>query len=119
MSQLQAAERRHLDALYWGGVLIWSGLAFGADSMGYLPQIGEADAWTWVFFGAGLYALVGALWRVAAPNVSNPTAWDYIWAGVLLIIGIDGIVGIVDLAFPLILLFVGIIWLGSTLLDLG
>jgi len=113
---IQKEERRLLDALYWGGVLIWAGLVFGADSLGYLPQIGQADAWSWIFFGAGLYGLLGAILRMALSGYSNPTAWDYIWSLALLIIGINGFVGGVDIALPLILILVGAVWLGSTLL---
>jgi len=113
---IQKEERRLLDALYWGGVLIWAGLVFGADSLGYLPQIGQADAWSWIFFGAGLYGLLGAVLRMALPGYSNPTAWDYIWSLILLIIGVNGFVGGVDIALPLILFLVGVIWVGSTLL---
>ena len=30
-------EKKYLDAIFWGGVLIWAGLIFGADYFGYLP----------------------------------------------------------------------------------
>ena len=30
-------ERRYLEALWWAGALIWAGLVFGADTLGYLP----------------------------------------------------------------------------------
>jgi hypothetical protein len=106
---------RHLEAIYWGGVILWAGLVFGADSLGYLPQIGGADAWSWVFAGAGLYALLGGIYRLASPDWPNPTAWDYIWAGVLLIIGLGGFFNL-EIAFPLILVLIGLIILGSILL---
>jgi len=50
------------------------------------------------------------------PDYSNPTAWDYIWSLALLIIGINGFVGGVDIALPLILFLVGVVWVGTTLL---
>jgi hypothetical protein len=56
-------ERRGFETLWWAGTLIWTGLVFGAASLDWLPQIGHADAWTWVFLGAGLYGLVGTLYR--------------------------------------------------------
>jgi hypothetical protein len=80
----------HLEAIYWGGVIIWAGLIFGADTLGYLPEIGGGDAWSWIFLGAGLYSLLMALWRVASPDYSNPTSSDYVWAGVLIILGLGG-----------------------------
>ena len=107
-------ERSYLVAIYWGGVLIWAGLVFGVDSLGYLPQVGGADAWSWVFSGAGLYALAGALLRAASPDYLPPTTWDYAWAGILLILGLSGFTGL-EIGFSLILLLIGVAILGSTL----
>jgi hypothetical protein len=111
----QREQRKRLEAVWWAGSLIWAGLVFGADSLGLLPQIGGADAWSWVFAGAGLYALLGDLWRVASPDQPDPTAWDYLWAAILLILGLGGFFN-VEIAFPLILLLVGVVILGSVLL---
>ena len=107
-------DRGYLEAIYWGGVLIWAGLVFGADSLGYLPQVGGADAWSWVFLGAGLYALAGALLRAASPDYLPPTTWDYVWAGILLILGLSGFTGL-EIGFSLILLLIGVAILGSAL----
>ena len=49
----QKKDRQRLEALWWATALIWAGLIFGADSLGLLPQFGQADAWSWVFLGAG------------------------------------------------------------------
>lgn len=110
----QKEARKRIDAIYWAGVFIWAGLVFGADSLGILPQIGGASAWSWVFFGAGLYALVGNLYRATSPDWPAPTGWDYIWAAILLIIGLGGIFN-VDVAFPVILIVIGVAFLASTL----
>ena len=107
-------ERKRLEAIWWAGALIWAGLVFAADSLGLLPQIGESDAWSWVFFGAGSFGMLGNLYRVASPSSPNPTAWDYIWAGGLLIIGLAGM-SPVDIFWPLILLLVGAVILVETL----
>jgi len=53
---------------------------------------------------------------MALSGYSNPTAWDYIWSLALLIIGVNGFVGGVDIALPLILILVGAVWMGSMLL---
>jgi len=108
---------RHLEAFYWGGVILWAGLVFGADSLGYLPQIGGADAWSWIFLGAGLYALLLALVRVTSPDYLNPTTWDYVWAGIFLILGLGGFFSI-EIAWPLILVLVGVAILAKTFLRL-
>lgn len=108
---------RQLEAIYWGGVIIWAGLVFGADSLGYLPQVGGADAWSWVFLGAGLYAVLMAVWRVSSPDYPNPTTWDYVWAVALIILGLGGFFSF-NIAWPLILVLVGVAILGKTLLRL-
>jgi hypothetical protein len=111
----QKEARKRLEAMWWAGSLIWAGLVFGAESLGFLPQIGGASAWSWVFAGAGLYALLGAFWRATSPDQPNPTAWDYTWAGILLILGLGGFFNL-EIAFPLILVLIGVVALGNMLL---
>ena len=108
-------ESRRLQAIYWAGVLIWAGAVFTAESTGHLPQVGTAGAWSWVFFGAGLYALVGALWREASPKLAGATIGDYVWAGVLIIIGLGGFVSL-KITWPLVLLSIGLGLLAHALL---
>ena len=107
-------ERQHLVGVWWAAVLIWAGLVFGADSMGIVPQIGDADAWSWIFLGAGMFGILGALYRVTSPDVPNPTAWDWIWASFCLIIGLGGFTT-VNIAWPLVLILVGVVLLASVL----
>jgi len=114
-STITKEERRRVDAFYWAGVLIWAGLVFGADSLGYLPRIGGAEAWSWVFLGAGVYGLLGSLFRLASPGLSDPTVGDYVWPAVFLIIGLAGFTAL-KIAWPLILVLVGVAILASTLL---
>ena len=112
-SQKKAGQR--LEAIFWGGVILWAGLVFGADSLGYLPQIGGAEAWSWLFLGAGVYALLLDLWRVASPDYANPTTGDYVVAGILLILGLGGFFNF-NLSWPLILVLIGLAILGKALL---
>lgn len=113
-------ERGNLDALFWGGMLIWAGLIFGADSLGLLPEVGQASAWSWIFLGAGLYGLLLSAMRLLSPDLSNPSTWDYVWATVFLLIGTGGFVGIGgELIFPLILLLIGGTILVSALMRRG
>jgi len=107
-------ERKRLEGLWWGVVLIWAGLVFGVDSMGLLPQIGDADAWSWIFLGAGVFGVLGAFYRVISPNVPNPSTWDWVWGSFCLIIGLGGFTTI-NIAWPLILILVGGIILVSVL----
>jgi hypothetical protein len=102
----QRKERKRLEGLWWAIVLIWAGLVFGADSMGLLPQIGDADAWSWIFLGAGILGILGALYRVVSSNVLKPSTWDWVWASFCLIIGLGGFTAI-NIAWPLILILAG------------
>jgi hypothetical protein len=105
-------QRRGFETLWWAGTLIWAGVVFGADGLGWLPQIGQADAWTWVFLGAGLYGMVGAVYRQVSVDTLNPRTWDYIWAGLLLIAGFGGIAG-VNAFWPAVLILIGVAYLVS------
>ena len=104
---LSKVERRsRAETLYWAGVLIWTGLVFGADSLGLLPQIGNVEAWSWVFIGAGLYGTSMNLYSSTLPD-SITTTWDYIWSGFWLLIGLSGLFAI-DVFWPLVLVLVGL-----------
>jgi len=111
----QKKTGQHLEAVFWGGVILWAGLVFGAESLGYLPQIGAAQAWSWLFLGAGVYALLLDLWRVASLDYPNPTLGDFVWAGIFLILGLGGFFNF-NLSWPLILVLVGMAILGKALL---
>lgn len=113
----QKEERQKLDALFWGGALLWAGLVFGASSLGYLPEVGQASAWSWVFLGAGLYGLLLSAVRLVLPDYSNPTIWDYVWSIVFVLIGLSGFIGLAgELVFPLILILIGAAILAGILL---
>jgi hypothetical protein len=99
-------ERRRLEGLWWAIVLIWAGLVFGADGMGLMPQVGDASVWSWIFLGAGMVGILGSFYRLTSSNVPNPTAWDWVWGGICLIIGLDGFVKL-NVFWPLILILVG------------
>lgn len=107
-------EVKRGEARFWAAVLIWAGVVFGADTLGALPQVGGMDAWNWVFFGAGVLALIGCVYRAASPDRSHPTIWNYVWAAVLMIIGLSGLTT-VEIGFPLILLLIGAVLLATTM----
>ncbi len=111
----QTSERRRLETLWWAVALLWAGIVFGADSLGYLPQIGQADAWSWVFFGAGLFGMFGNLYRLATPDLPNATFWDYIWSGFLLLLGLSGAMTNVGILWALGLVAIGAVILVGAL----
>jgi hypothetical protein len=104
--QSNRKERRRLERLWWAVVLIWAGMVFGADSMGLMPQVADADAWSWIFLGAGMIGILGNLYRVSSVDVPNPSTWDWVWSSFCLIIGLGGFIT-VNIAWPFILILVG------------
>lgn len=110
----QKAERKRLESFWWAAVLIWAGIIFLADYLGILPEVGEASSWSWIFLGAGLFGFLGALVRVVLIDLPRPSAWDVVWATVFVIIGASGFFG-GDIAFPIVLLVLGIVILTNVL----
>ena len=102
-------KRANAEALYWAGVLIWAGLVFGANSFGLLPHVGNAGVWSWVFLGAGLYGTLMNIYS-SAMSSSVTTAWDYIWSGFWLVLGLSGFVAM-DIFWPVALILVGAVTL--------
>jgi hypothetical protein len=110
----QSEEKKYVDAIFWGGVLLWAGLIFGLDSLGYLPQIGQANAWSWIFLGAGVYGLVISIVRLVSDNFTNPSTWDWVWSIIFLIIGLAGFIAI-SVPWWLILILIGVVIFSSAL----
>lgn len=111
---VQKGDKKYFDAVFWGGVLLWAGVIFGADALDYLPQIGQANAWSWVFLGAGLYGLVINIIRLVSEIFSNASTWDWVWAVIFVIIGLAGFLSI-SVPWWLILILIGVVILGSAL----
>ncbi len=99
-------ERKRNEGLWWAGALIWAGLVFATDSLGYLPEVGEAGAWSWVFLGAGLYGLLLDFYALIDEDRPKPRAFDWIWSIGLSVIGLAGFTAL-DLLWPLILVVAG------------
>lgn len=119
MSEIQEVigkvdERKRLDAIFWGGSFLWAGLVFVADSFRLLPQIGHGDAWSWIFLGAGLYALLGNLYRMFTDSFSAAQAWEYLWAGALILFGLGGFTNL-EISFALVLVLIGVVVLGGVI----
>ena len=108
-------DKKFPDAIFWGGVMLWAGLIFGAEYFGLLPQIGEASAWSWIFLGAGLYGLLLNVFRLATDTYRNAATWDWIWATIFIIVGAAGFLAI-NVPWWLILILIGVVILGSALI---
>lgn len=114
----EKAERKRLESFWWGAVIIWAGFVLIADYLDLLPQVREADAWSWIFLGAGVLGLIGALVRTASRDLPKPTGWDYFWSALFLIIGASGFFG-GGIAFPLALMVIGVAILANVLFRRG
>jgi hypothetical protein len=100
-------DNRRLDAYFWGGVLLWAGLVFGAEAMGMLPKIGNASSWSWIFLGAGALSIALNLVSLASETLANPTTWDWIWGVLFVLIGVGGFTTI-DISWPIIIIVIGV-----------
>ena len=110
----EKAKRKRLESFWWAAVIIWAGIVFIADYLNILPEMGGANAWSWIFLGAGVFGLLGALVRVASADLPKPTSWDYIWSAIFLIIGASGFFG-GGIAFPIALIVIGVAILANVL----
>ena len=110
----EKAERKRLESFWWAAVIIWAGIVFIADYLNILPEIGGANAWSWIFLGAGVFGLLGALIRMASADLPKPTGWDYFWSVLFLIIGAGGFVG-GGITFPIVLIVIGLAILANVL----
>jgi len=102
----------NLDNVFWGGSLLWAGIVFGLDSFGYLPQIGEASAWSWIFVGMGLFSLLLNTIRQFSATLSKASAWDWVWGVIFLGIGAAGFAA-VNIPWWLFLILIGVVILGN------
>jgi hypothetical protein len=111
-------RRDPLGAIIFGIILIWAGLVFLADSMGWLAGISisglapgfdvtQPEAWTIVLIGAGVIVLIEAAIRLAVPAYRRPIGGTIILAVVLIGIGLGNIVSW-ELIWPLIVIGIGL-----------
>jgi hypothetical protein len=107
-----------LSTVTWAAILIWAGLAFLAQNMGWLAKItinqmpegwhaGPVEAWTVIFIGAGVILLVNALARVLIPAYRSPVGGTIVLAAVFMGIGLGNIFGW-SVVWPIILIALGL-----------
>ncbi|UCD98774.1 MAG: hypothetical protein JSV42_17800 [Chloroflexota bacterium] len=121
-------RRDPLGSIIWAFILIWAGLVFLFNQLGYLEQIkemlfaaqaewiggfpGDFSVWGLIFLGAGVILLFEVLIRLVVPAYRKPVTgtiilafvfigiglgnvlrWEFIFALVLIAIGLSIIVG--------------------------
>lgn len=99
--------RARMEAIYWAGALILVGLVFGAEELGYLPDIGNATVWSWALLGVGLYGTVLNLYSTFSPDLNITTTGDYLWSGFWLVLGLSGFIT-TNLLLPIVLVVLGV-----------
>jgi hypothetical protein len=108
----EAAERKRMDAIWWAGVLIWIGLALGAEYLDILPEIGDqGEWWPWIFIGVGPWSLGLNLYRQTS-SWPNPSTWDWVWTAIFLLVALGTVVDIGgEIVGAVVLIAIGVIFM--------
>jgi hypothetical protein len=83
-------EKRRSDplgAVIWALILIWAGLVFLAENLGWLTQFELANTWGLIFIGAGVLVWLEVLIRLVMPEYRRPVIGTFIFGVVLIGIG--------------------------------
>ncbi len=112
-------RRDPLGAITWAIILIWAGLVFLADNIGWLQNLPfsnlipenllplHPEAWTIVLLGAGVILLIEIAIRLLVPAYRAPVGGTLILAAILIGAGLGNIFGW-NLVWPLIIIAVGV-----------
>jgi hypothetical protein len=115
-------RRDPLGALVWAAILIWAGLVFLANNLGYLdtlPRVpsdgpawflGGSGAWSLVLLGAGVIILGEVVIRLLVPAYRQPVTGSIIFAVILIGLGLGNLTNW-NLIWPLILIGLGLSFL--------
>jgi hypothetical protein len=101
-------RRDPLNAASWAAILIWAGLVFLVDNLGFLTRYERLEAWALIFIGAGLIVLLQVLIRLVVPEYRRPVTGTLVLGVVLLAIGLGDLIG-VELVWPLVLIAIGVL----------
>ncbi len=116
-----------LSALTWAVILIWAGLVFLAENLGWLSELPvqqifpegftfvELSTWSVIFAGAGVIIFLEALVRTFVPAYRSSTGGNFFLAAIFLGIGLGGIFGW-EIVWPFILIAMGLSALASALI---
>jgi hypothetical protein len=126
--QEEKHNRDPLSSLAWALILIWAGLVFLANNLGWLDQIQIQQAlpeelnflglsvWSVIFLGAGVIVFLEAIIRTFVPAYRSSTGGNFFLAAIFLGIGLGGIFGW-QLVWPFILIAMGLSALASALIQ--
>lgn len=113
-------QRDPLNTIAWAAILIWAGIVLLADNLGYLDPLRDLgrgtaglgflahfEAWSLIFFGAGVIILLEILVRLLIPAYRKPVGGTLIFGLVLIGIGLGDVFGW-TIIWPLILIGLGL-----------
>lgn len=87
MTTMKQETLPRLDNFFWAGALIWAGIVFALNNIGFL----QANPWSWVFLGSGAWGLVLNFFSQSSSDYARPTTWDWGWVILFLVLGIAGL----------------------------
>lgn len=97
-----------VNAAVWALIIIWAGLVWLADSLGYFDSfLRQVEVWPYIFLGAGVIMLLGVLFRIVVPAYRRPLAWSLIIGVVFIGIGAGWLTGFWEILVPLIVIAIG------------
>jgi hypothetical protein len=111
--KLEKEEEKHeknewqsdrLNTLSWAAILIWIGLVLLANT---LEMVALSESWPAIPIGAGIIVLLEALARLAMPQYRRPTGGQYVFAIVLIAVGLGNWIDW-GLIWPLALILIGL-----------
>lgn len=96
-----------ISATFWAGILILAGVIFLAWNFDLLPQYAGMEVWNWVALGAGGLLALEVLVRLVSPDHARPITGRIIFAAILIVVGLSGIVD-TDIVWPIAIIAVGL-----------